>query len=184
MINRIRLIIEKLQIVIIRLFLILTAVLLSATVCSAESKDFLPWQSNMFIGIGTTSEGIPTQQGGLGGERFIHKGFGLGGEFGYSSPLFTRDKSYMWLSGNSSYHFFRSESEWTPFITGGYTFRFGDQKASMFNFGAGVTQRISGARDIRIELRDQVLFSPQPVHFLQFRIGMVFDCCHIPGVPW
>ena len=161
-----------------RIFLGLVFLVLAPQTTFARWDLFL-LPTHMFLGTGATSEGIPMQSIGYGHDHPLFRSDNVFAtyEYGYSAPFFKEGKGYMWVSGNGSYHLpsLGRGSNWTPFVTGGYTLRFWDKTRSMFNFGGGVRYQLSDDLILGMELRDQVLPSPDPVHHFQFRLSFIID---------
>ncbi|MEK6304002.1 MAG: hypothetical protein AABO41_25145 [Acidobacteriota bacterium] len=79
-----------------------------------------------FGGVGGTSGGsiVGTLHVGGGGEWLVHKGFGLGAEIGYLSPLGDLGEGIGILSTNVGYHFVKPNHKLVPFVTGGFSLGF------------------------------------------------------------
>jgi len=120
---------------------------------------------------------------GFGGEVFVHKGLGVGVEFGYAGPDwgFGTGDAVGVGSANASYHFFgkKHRRRIEPFVTGGFSLYFGDRTAfeSGFNLGGGINIWMARHVAMRLEVRDQdhiKYFHSQFTRFVAFRVGVTF----------
>ena len=133
-------------------------------------------------------------QFGGGGEGFVYKGLGLGGEFLRSTQSWEGSTLDTWIgSVNVSYHTRPSTKNrrLEPFVTGGYTFFYVSNitlpHANGGNFGVGVNIWLMRHTALRLEIRDDVggrslsaEFEPEGTYYLRsqhlvgFRIGVTF----------
>ena len=133
-------------------------------------------------------------QFGGGGEGFVYKGLGLGGELLRSTQSWEGSTLDTWIgSVNVSYHTRPSTKNrrLEPFVTGGYTFFYVSNitlpHANGGNFGVGVNIWLMRHTALRLEIRDDVgvrslsaEFEPEGTYYLRsqhlvgFRIGVTF----------
>lgn len=135
-------------------------------------------------------------QFGGGGEVFVYRGLGLGGELLRSSQSWEGNSlSTIVGSTNLSYHFGSSMKRRAPepFITGGYTFFYvpgiGFPHENGGNFGAGLNIWLGRHAALRLEIRDDiggqdlsaefepvagVYYQRSSNHLVGFRIGVTF----------
>jgi len=119
---------------------------------------------------------------GFGGEIFVHKGLGVGVEFGYAAPEWRFSRIGVGIgSANASYHFFgkNNRRRIEPYVTGGYSLYFGDRTAfeSGFNLGGGINIWMARHVGLRLEVRDQDhinYFHSSFTRFVAFRVGVTF----------
>lgn len=117
---------------------------------------------------------------GFGGEAFVSKGVGLGGEVGYAGPdwSFSGGGAVGMVSTNVSYHFFsKNHRRIEPFVVGGYSLYYGDRTATQngFNIGGGVNLWVGKHAGLRLDVRDQDhinYFHSQFTDFVAFRVGL------------
>jgi hypothetical protein len=120
---------------------------------------------------------------GVGGEKILLKGFGIGGDAGYVSPGIFSRASYL-ISVNPSYHFLNASksNRLVPFLTGGVTLfggcndSIGGCKTLGGNFGGGIIYWFKDSVGMRFEVRDHIpLFLVRRAdHFPGFRIALTF----------
>jgi hypothetical protein len=125
-----------------------------------------------FAGIGGTgSELFATA--GVGGERLLYRGLGVGGEIGYLSTTDSIGNGLGLGSVNLAYHFNHS-GKVAPFVTGGASaaFRSG-VSAGGGNIGGGIQYWPKDHLGLRFEVRDHVFSSDSP-HIFVFRVGVTF----------
>jgi hypothetical protein len=174
-----------------KLTAIAVLVLMVPMLASAQDTDHqYHGQGYGFYGIGTSltypyyrSTGSAIQQVGFGGEGFLFKGLGLGGEisyvdwggFGNQAWLPAVDWSYH-LRGN------RARARVDPFALGGVSVyvptMHGNRGDAAGNFGGGVNYWLRPHLALRFEVRDTVngsccSFGPGN-HYLSFRFGITF----------
>lgn len=125
--------------------------------------------------------------GGYGGEVFIYKGLGLGGEFVKASP-FGEDiiSADVYLGMPST-----KKNKFEPFVSGGYTHfsvgNLGPPPANGGNFGVGANVWLTKHAALRLEVRDTIggralsieyepygNFYTSPNNVASFRIGVTF----------
>jgi hypothetical protein len=120
---------------------------------------------------------------GFGGEVFVRKGLGLGGELGYAGPdwSFSGVQAVGVASIDASYHFLgkKNRKRVGPFVTGGYSLYFGDRTAFQngFNLGGGVNIWMAKHAALRLEVRNQdhiQYFHSDFTHYVAFRVGVTF----------
>ena len=128
-----------------------------------------------FAGVGGTSGGsvVGTGHFGGGGEFLVHKGFSLGGEIGYLSPLGDPGDGIGILSTNVGYHFVKPDHKLVPFVTGGFSLAFRNGASGGGNFGGGVQYWIKPRVGLRVEFRDHIFSSDSP-HLYGVRVGISF----------
>ncbi|HUJ23449.1 MAG TPA: hypothetical protein VLX58_18075 [Bryobacteraceae bacterium] len=157
---------------------ILGTVLLALTAVTAGySQEFYRGQGYIFYGPGHAPGGGVLQQIGGGGEGFLYKGLGVGGELGYLFPSGGFTYGLGLLSLNGSYHLNRSRhAKLSPFVTAGYSLAFRNGHANLLNFGGGVTWWMAEHVGLRMEIRDYVWSgcSCGPQHSPQAQIGLSF----------
>ena len=120
------------------------------------------------------------QQLGLGGEAFLHKGLGAGGEVSHAS--WAGNNAAWIVSGDLSYHFRRHARRGgvDPFVLGGVSFvRFREtaqgHTSPAGNFGVGANVWLAKHAALRFECRDVVgADSWSFSHVVSFRIGVTF----------
>jgi len=166
--------------------LIATAALLlmMPALASGQNADH-PYrgQGYLFFGLGTGVPGTPFLENvGGGGEGFLYKGFGFGGEAGYAH-LGEYEFSGAWIgSADFSYHFGRHAARRgiDPFVLGGLsvvgpTQKGGGRGAPAGNFGGGANLWLAEHAALRLEFRDVVGSDFWPYdHVLAFRVGLTF----------
>jgi hypothetical protein len=146
---------------------------LCMVLCWASFDAAVAQKSNgyLFGGLGGASDGGGLSHLGSGGEGILYKGFGLGAEVGYLSPLESFRDGFGVLSTNATYHFPAQSRKTVPFITGGYSLLFRDGTANAANFGGGVIVWTKPKTGIRFEFRDLVW---ERSHLMAFRVGLTF----------
>jgi opacity protein-like surface antigen len=129
-------------------------------------------QGYVFFAPGVASPGGDgTAHIGVGGE-LLFKGFGIGPELGYLTPVQSFGNGLGVFSPNLSYHFRTGKTE--PFVTGGYSLFFRDGHAHGYNFGGGLNRWFTDRMGVRVEVRDNVLAEYRDTHFWGFRFGLSF----------
>lgn len=146
-------------------------------------------QGYLFFGLGTApgSSGLVPgyssplfEHVGGGGEGFLYKGLGFGGEAEYAhyGPL-----GQAWVgSADFSYHFGRhaAPGKVDPFVLGGFsvvgpTQRGNGRGSPAGNFGGGANVWLAEHAALRFEFRDVVGANFWPYdHVLSFRVGVTF----------
>lgn len=113
---------------------------------------------------------------GGGGEGFITKGFGLGGEVGYFTPARAHSQGFGIASANGVYRFKGAgkDGRVVPFVTGGYSLFFRGGPDNAANFGGGVNYWFKEKLGLRVEFRDHFFVVDPGTHFLGVRIGITF----------
>jgi hypothetical protein len=144
-------------------------------VSGADSQENYKGQGYLLFGVGgSTSLGGMEQIGG-GGDVFVYRGLGVGGELGYLFPMEGVAYGLGLLSVNGSYNFNRkSSAKLSPFISGGYSLAFRDGYANLYNLGGGVNWWLARRIGIRVECRDYVWTGGGSDHMPMFRVGMAF----------
>jgi len=130
----------------------------------------------VFVAPGIATDGVgavATLHAGVGGERFVYRGLGIGGEIGYASALLAPSVGAGVVSVNSSYNF-RRDSKLAPFVTGGYSLLFRSGAANVANFGGGINYWFRERLGLRLELRDHFAVQNTSVHGVGLRIGLAF----------
>jgi hypothetical protein len=153
---------------------VLSAVFLLPSVAFAQHEGKGQWYAFGAAG-GQTDVGGVQVGGGIGYERLLYKGLGLGGEF----EGFGGNDARAILSANGSYHFRQSASQkLVPFGTAGLSgvgaCGDGCGAAGAFNFGGGINYWRQPHRGFRLELRDYVFDDYRVVHKWEMRIGFTF----------
>jgi hypothetical protein len=110
---------------------------------------------------------------GGGGEAMVYQGLGVGAEVGAISALQDSGGGLGLFSANGSYHFSR-QNKISPFLTGGYSFVFGNGSRNLANFGGGINYWIREKIGLRIEFRDHVYADGSGRHLLGIRVGLAF----------
>jgi len=170
--------------------IIATAVMLLVlpTLALAQNTDRqYRCQGYFFFGLGTGSVYVSRQvieQVGFGGEGFLYKGFGVGGDAGYAHWGGSEQSSHQaWIAaGDVSYHFRRSAAlgRVDPFVLAGATGFFPTSEgrgAPAGNFGGGANIWLGQRAALRLEVRDYV--NPENndypgANYVSFRIGLTF----------
>ena len=153
---------------------ILSIIVLLPSVALAQQVGQGQWYAFGAVGYQTGVAGAQVG-GGIGYERLLYKGLGLGGEFGgYVGP-----DARAVLSANGSYHFRQSASQkLVPFGTAGVSAlaACGDAcgASGAFNFGGGINYWFRPQRGLRLEFRDYVFIDYDTVHKLEVRVGFAF----------
>lgn len=113
---------------------------------------------------------------GVGGERLVYKGLGVGGEVGYIGSMTEMSSGLGVGSANASYQFPNSGSggKLTPFVTGGYSLAFRSDVANGFNVGGGVNYWFKERVGLRIEVRDHVFPEFRNMNLIGVRVGITF----------
>jgi hypothetical protein len=129
-----------------------------------------------WTGIGGTQIGV-----GIGGERLLFKGLGIGFDVeGFGMNRFSSNYGGMVFATNGSYHFknVTSSGKLVPFGTGGFS-AIGVCESecgggSGFNLGGGVNYWFKPDRGLRVEFRDHVVYDYGAYHKLEVRFGFSF----------
>jgi hypothetical protein len=143
---------------------------------SAQTSNEHRWYGNVFLapGIATDGDGLgPTLHVGVGFDRFLHRGFGIGGEIGYAGAATAPGFGAALASVNGAYHFKRAD-KFVPFVTGGYSLLFRSATVNAVNFGGGFNYWFREGLGFRLELRDHVATQDSSAHALGLRIGLTF----------
>ena len=152
---------------------VLSVTLLLPSVAFAQHEGKGNWYA-FGTGGGQTGVGGVQVGGGIGYERLLYKGLGLGVEAGGYAGAEARAV----VSANGSYHFRQSASQkLVPFGTAGVSGLAGCGDGcgatGAFNFGGGINYWFRPHRGLRLEVRDYV-FSDNAVHKWEMRIGFAF----------
>jgi hypothetical protein len=142
----------------------------------AQTSGERRWYGNAFLapGIVTDGEGLgATVHIGVGYDRFLHRGFGIGGEIGYAGAAVAPGAGAGVASFNTAYHFRRAE-KFVPFVTGGYSLLFRSATLNATNFGGGFNYWFRDRLGFRLELRDHMAIRDTSAHALGLRIGLTF----------
>jgi len=154
--------------------LALSVTLLLPSVALAQQAGKGQWYAFGAAGAQTGAAGAQVG-GGIGYERLLYKGLGLGVEFGgFGGP-----DARAVVSANGSYHFRQSASQkLVPFGTAGVSgfagCGDGCGAAGAFNFGGGINYWFRPNRGLRVEGRDYVLADYSGGHKWEMRIGFAF----------
>jgi hypothetical protein len=153
-------------------------ILLASTpaLASAQTSNERRWYGNAFLapGIATDGEGLgPTVHIGVGYDRFLYRGFGIGGEIGYVGAAVAPGFGAGLASINSAYHFRRAD-KFVPFVTGGYSMLFRSATVNALNIGSGFNYWFREGLGFRLEARDHVAIQDRSAHALGLRIGLTF----------
>ncbi len=150
--------------------------LLVSTAAAAQvPKRKSAGQGYVFVGTGAanTEEGL--LHFGGGGELNLYKGFGMGVELGYLSPMQSLGDGIGVFSLNAQYTFNQdSANRVKPFLTGGYSLAFRSGTMSALNFGGGVHYWFSDRIGLRLEFRDHVPPEYSKTHLWEGRVGFDF----------
>ena len=109
---------------------------------------------------------------GVGGEKLLYRGFGIGGEIGYLSSTERLSDGIGVGSITLAYHF-NNAGKVAPFVTGGAAVAFRSNAAGGGNFGGGIQYWPKERVGLRFEVRDHVFSSDAP-HLFTFRVGVTF----------
>ena len=155
----------------------------------AQQPEYHHWAQGYFVigfGKGTPFSYSPSiGQVGGGGEGFLYKGLGLGGEVGYLTGVGRAPDAAWSASGDLSYHFGRNRrrGKLDPFLLGGISYvgavgiaAWGSGGSAASNFGGGANLWISERAALRIEFRDIARATDFWIyhHYLSWRIGVTF----------
>jgi hypothetical protein len=176
-----------------RLIAAVDLLLMVPALASAQNADHhYRGQGYFFFGLGTgIGRGFHpvVEQAGFGGEGFLYKGLGLGGEAEYArwgGPVggYTHQT---WIgSTDVSYHFRRraARSGIDPFVLGGFslygpTSNGGGRGQPGGNFGVGVSLWLAQHAALRLEIRDHLngnsyLPGGDAISAISFRVGVTF----------
>jgi Outer membrane protein beta-barrel domain len=124
---------------------------------------------------GTAGDGSAfTVHYGGGVEGLVFRGLGVGAELGNVTAV-GKDSNLGIFSTNGSYHFGRRGSSRgvSPFVTGGYSLRFGDDEETVsgINLGGGVQYWATERLGMRLEFRDHHFFRGV-LNFYGVRLGL------------
>jgi hypothetical protein len=121
--------------------------------------------------------GSSTLQIGGGGEGYVYKGLGFGGDVGalnVQSTTGVRQWTSM-VSLNALYHFNSADkSRFSPFIIGGVTVIPAFDVPGGVNIGGGLQYWFRDRIGLRIEFRDHILTGMRNHHYPQARIAIAF----------
>ncbi len=157
----------------------LAVLLLAPGLLLAQGRGNYRAQGYFFVAPGgATAAGSTagTLSLGGGGEWFVYKGLGLGGELAYLAPTSSFRDGFGALSVNGSYHF-ENEAQsrkLVPFITAGYTLGVRSGTVNLANFGGGVNYWLRERWGLRFEGRDLVNTTGPTTHFWQLRFAVAF----------
>lgn len=168
----------------------ITAPLFMIPALAAAQGEGHPYrgQGYAFFGLGTGLDySHPlVEQLGFGGEGFLYRGFGLGGEAAWShySLLFGYERTAWIGSADGSYHFRRHAARGgvDPFILGGFSVygptskEEGGRGQPGGNFGGGVNLWLANHAALRLEFREHLNtggYLPGNTA-VSFRIGVTF----------
>lgn len=150
--------------------LALSLTLFLPSVACAQRGGKGQWYAFGTVGGQTGVAGVQVGAG-IGYERLVYKGLGLGGEFeGFGGP-----DARAIVSANGSYHFRQSASQkLAPFVAAGVSGvgACGDACGGVaaLNFGGGINYWLRPNRGLRLEVRDFVFDE----HKFEMRIGFAF----------
>jgi hypothetical protein len=170
-------------------FIAITALLLVIPMPSSAQSELHPYrgQGYGFFGLGT---GLGythplVEQLGFGGDGFLYKGFGFGGEAAWSHfSRFGYDQSAWIGSLDASYHFRRHAARGgvDPFVLGGFSLygptskEEGGRGQPGGNFGGGVNLWLADHAALRLEFRQHINagnYLPANTA-IAFRVGFTF----------
>ena len=171
--------------------LILIAISLLMFAAAGKGQDFeMPRRIGyVFVAPGRDSSGWKktTVHTGAGGHLLVSKGLGLNFETGFLFHPANMEARTTLTSFGASYHLFnqRSPRKIVPFVAAGYSYAANNTMPNMHmvNFGGGVDYWLREELGLRLEVRDHfapkaypdgTLFPGAPVHFLGYRIGVVW----------
>jgi hypothetical protein len=125
---------------------------------------------------GATGSSDPLFHAGVGGERLLYKGFGIGGELGYLWVGERPDAGLGVASVDAQYHFLNASQsrKVVPFVTGGYSLLFRSGALNAVNLGGGVNYWFKERVGLRFEVRDHFPPENADAHFIGFRVGITF----------
>jgi hypothetical protein len=154
-------------------------VLFVMSVCAYAQTRESAGQGYTFVAPGAIAghdDTVATMHYGVGGERFITKGFGVGAEIGYFTQLREHSSGFGILSGDATYRFRNSggDAKVVPFVSAGYSLFFRDGTANGYNFGGGVHYWFNEKLGLRVEFRDHLVARDAATHFLGVRVGLAF----------
>jgi hypothetical protein len=121
--------------------------------------------------------GSSTLQVGGGGEGYVYRGLGFGGDIGglYSHSRTGVGQWTGMISLNALYNFNSADkSKLSPFMIGGVTLIPAFDVGGGFNFGGGLQYWFHDQIGLRIEFRDHVLTGMRYHHYPQARIAIAF----------
>jgi hypothetical protein len=131
-------------------------------------------QGYVFAGLGAANT-TGTFHVGIGGERRIFSGFGVGAEIGGMVALRSMEDGLAMFSVNGIYTFNRKAAgRVRPFMTAGYTSASLDGGVNAINFGGGVHYWFSRRFGARLEFRDHILTGYTDRHLWEGRLGLAF----------
>lgn len=142
----------------------------------AQTQNEHRWYGNVFFapGIATDGEGVgATLHVGVGFDRFLYRGFGVGAEVGYAGAAISPALGAGVMSVNTAYHF-RRDDKLVPFVTGGYSLLFRSGTLNAMNIGGGFNYWFREGLGFRLELRDHVAIPDKSAHAVGLRIGLTF----------
>jgi hypothetical protein len=171
--------------------IVTTALLLMVPALGAaqEAEHSYRGQGYLFFGLGTAPGSSGLFDGaanpffehvGGGGEGFLYKGLGFGGEAEYAHY---GPDGQAWIgSADFSYHFGRHavRGKLDPFVIGGFsvvgpTQKGGGRGSPAGNFGGGANWWLAEHAALRFEFRDVAAANFWPYdHVLSFRVGVTF----------
>lgn len=143
----------------------------------------------VFVAPGRDSSGWKktTLHVGVGGHLMVYNGLGMNVETGALFHPANMEARTTLTSFGASYHFLNSRSprRIVPFVTAGYSYAANSTMPNMHmvNFGGGVDYWLREELGLRLEVRDHfapkaypdgTFFPSAPVHFLDYRIGVVW----------
>jgi hypothetical protein len=155
---------------------IVTLLVITPGLALAQASSERRWYGNVFIapGIATDGEGVaPTLHIGVGVDRFVYRGFGIGAEIGYAGAAAAPGAGAGVASINGSYHFRRAD-KLVPFVTSGYSLLFHSGSLNAVNFGGGFNYWFRERLGFRLELRDHIATVDRSAHVFDLRIGLTF----------
>lgn len=158
--------------------MLVAAALNLASAGTARAQEAPPkenGQGYVFAGVGAANAEMSTLHLGVGGERRVFKGFGIGAEIGGMVALRDRESGLGILSINGVYTFGRgTASRVRPFVTAGYTAAYWGEGVNAVNFGGGIHYWFARHLGLRLEFRDH--FAPEytALHLWQGRLGIAF----------
>jgi hypothetical protein len=144
-------------------------------VAQQNSKERRIWGYGYFTVGGISNGGTSSLIGGGGGaEGLVHKGVGLGADFG----VFAHNGfgGIGLFSVNGTYHFINSQSspKAVPFVTGGYSvIGLSEPGSNGGNAGAGVNYWLRERLGLRLEFRAHFFPNAFNDALYQFRVGIV-----------
>ena len=171
------------------LVLIVSSLLIFAAAGKSQEFEMPRRIGYVFVAPGRDSAGWKktTVHTGAGGHLIVYKGLGMNVETGFLFHPGNSEARTTLTSFGASYHLLNEKSprKIVPFVATGYSYAANNTMLNMqmLNFGGGVDYWLREELGLRLEVRahfspkaypDGTLFPGAPVHFLGYRIGVVW----------